>query len=123
MSNTYLISLFSFMFTLFTTVAFAQDGQALYVQYCASCHGEDLKGGNGPSFLDGEWKHGSGRGQITGNIKFGIAQVGMPAYEKVLSDDQVNSIVGYVLEAEKRAIASNNNIPTQLQTLEYNVDV
>ena len=111
------------MFTLFTTVAFAQDGQALYVQYCASCHGEDLKGGNGPSFLDGEWKHGSGRGQITRNIKFGIAQVGMPAYEKVLSDDQVNSIVGYVLEAEKSAIASNNNIPTQLQTLEYNVDV
>ncbi len=101
----------------------AQNGQALYTQYCASCHGEDLKGGNGPSFLDGEWKHGSGRSQITRNIKFGIAQVGMPAYEKMLDDKQLKSIVDYVLDAEKNAIASNGNIPSQLQTLEYNVDV
>ncbi|WKN40626.1 PQQ-dependent sugar dehydrogenase [Tunicatimonas pelagia] len=123
MSNNYPISLFSFIFTLFTTITFAQEGQSLYVQYCASCHGEDLKGGNGPSFLDGEWKHGSGRGQITRNIKFGIAQVGMPAYEKVLDNDQLSSIVDYVLEAEKSAMISNGNIPSQLQTLDYNVDV
>jgi len=120
MHNFYLT--LSFVLAL-TTSVLAQDGQALYTQYCASCHGEDLKGGNGPSFLDGEWKHGSGRGQITRNIKFGIAQVGMPAYEKVLSDDQVNSIVAYVLEAEKSAMATDDNIPAQLQTLEYNVDV
>ena len=123
MHKNYLTPLFSFIFTLFTTVAFAQDGQSLYTQYCASCHGEDLKGGNGPSFLDGEWKHGSGRGQITRNIKFGIAQVGMPAYEKVLDNNQVSSIVKYVLDAEKSAMASNDDIPSQLQTLEYNIDV
>jgi glucose/arabinose dehydrogenase len=123
MQRTYLSLFIGVMAFLIHDTTLAQDGQALYTQYCASCHGEDLKGGNGPSFLDGEWKHGSGRGQITRNIKFGIAQVGMPAYEKVLSDDQVNNIVEYVLEAEKGAMATNDNIPSQLQTLEYNVDV
>ncbi len=123
MSKSYLTLLFSFAFFLFTTIAFAQEGQSLYTQYCASCHGEDLKGGNGTSFLDGEWKHGSGKSQITRNVKFGIAQVGMPAYEKVLDSDQISSIVDYVLEAEKGAMASNDSIPSQLQALEYNIDV
>jgi len=123
MFKSYPILLFSFTFFLFTDITFAQEGQSLYTQYCASCHGEDLKGGNGPSFLDGEWKHGSGKSQIRRNIKFGIAQVGMPAYEKSLDDKQISSIVDYVLEAEKGAMASNDQMPTQLQTLEYNVDV
>ncbi|MEM6841724.1 MAG: PQQ-dependent sugar dehydrogenase [Bacteroidota bacterium] len=123
MPNTYPTLLFSFLFSLYATVTLAQEGQSLYMSYCASCHGEDLKGGNGPSFLDGEWKHGSGRGQITRNIKFGIAQVGMPAYEKVLDDKQLSSIVDYLLEAEKGVLASNERTPSQLQTLDYNVDV
>ncbi|MEM9671476.1 MAG: PQQ-dependent sugar dehydrogenase [Bacteroidota bacterium] len=123
MRRTYLSLFIGIIVFLIHDTTLAQNGQALYTQYCASCHGEDLKGGNGPSFLDGEWKHGSGRSQITRNIKFGIAQVGMPAYEKMLDDKQLKSIVDYVLEAEKRVMASNGEIPAQLQTLEYNVDV
>nr|WKN40247.1 PQQ-dependent sugar dehydrogenase [Tunicatimonas sp. TK19036] len=101
----------------------AQSGSELYKTYCASCHGEDLTGGNGPSFLDGQWQHGSGKGQITRNIRFGIAQVGMPAFDQVLKEEQVGSIVDYILEAEQNAMASNDSIPDQLQTLDYNVDV
>ncbi|MEQ9439734.1 MAG: PQQ-dependent sugar dehydrogenase [Cyclobacteriaceae bacterium] len=123
MRNKYAPLTVSLVLFFATHLALAQGGNELYQTYCASCHGEDLMGGNGSSFLDGQWKHGSGKGQITRNIRFGIAQVGMPAFDKVLDEDQVGSILDYILEAEQGAMASNDSIPNQLQTLDYNVDV
>ena len=38
----------------------APDGKALYLTFCAQCHGPDLTGANAPSLVDGVWKFGDG---------------------------------------------------------------
>ena len=46
--------------SLFSFCSFAQpDGAAIYQQYCATCHGVELKGGNGTSLVDGIWRFGA----------------------------------------------------------------
>ena len=76
------------------------DGRALYRQYCATCHGQNLEGVTAPSLTDGVWIYG-GRGNIARNIMFGIVQQGMPAFGEVLARKQINAISKYIREAEE----------------------
>ena len=39
-------------------------GRDLYMQYCSSCHGVRLQGGNAQSLVDGVWQYGDRRGYI-----------------------------------------------------------
>ena len=79
------------------------DGEAIYQNNCMHCHGQDLRGGNAQSLLDGVWQFGEGDGYMFRNIKHGITHLGMPAYESALSDDDISSVVEYVLSAERSA--------------------
>jgi glucose/arabinose dehydrogenase len=83
----------------------------LFETLCAGCHGKDLSGGQGPSFLDGEWKHGSSDEEIRRNIAEGNPQFGMTPFSNVLSDDQVRSLVIYIREKEKEALAKGFEYP------------
>ncbi len=98
----------------------AIDGGALYQEYCAKCHGQGLTGGNAPSLVDGVWMYGRNPDR---NIRFGIAQQGMPAFGEVLSGDQVKAIVGYIRAAEKNAGGSRLPIPDTLLTYDYTIAV
>ena len=100
-----------------------QNGEALYGKYCAQCHGQDLRGGMAQSLLDGVWQFGGERGYIMRNIKFGITHLGMPAYEKSLTDQQIRTIVDHMAEAEKTAGVTKPPPPKQLQTMDYDVQV
>lgn len=100
-----------------------QDVNALYQQHCSSCHGVKFQGGNAQSLVDGLWQFGEGKSAISRNIKFGITHLGMPGYEKTLSDTQIRSLVDFVLEAEKKAGAVKPPIPETLQTLDYAIKV
>ena len=71
----------------------AADGNELYIQHCATCHGTDLRGGMSKSLLDGVWQFGDGRGYVTRNIRDGIPNLGMPSFEKTLSQDEIKSIL------------------------------
>ncbi|GIX41840.1 MAG: hypothetical protein KatS3mg129_1573 [Leptospiraceae bacterium] len=33
------------------------NGEKLYSQVCAACHGQDMKGGVGPNLIDNEWRN------------------------------------------------------------------
>jgi mono/diheme cytochrome c family protein len=81
----------------------AANGNELYMQHCATCHGTDLRGGMSKSLLDGVWQFGDGRGYVTRNIRDGIPNLGMPSFEKTLTGDEINSIVDYLYEAEAAA--------------------
>lgn len=48
----------------------------VYQEYCASCHGADLEGGNAQSLVDGVWQFGDGDGYVRRNIQFGIPPPG-----------------------------------------------
>jgi len=73
----------------------------LYLESCASCHGSKLEGGLGGNLADGLWKHGGTDGEITRVISQGLPDLGMPAFEKTLSAEQIRSLVVFLREKEK----------------------
>jgi len=103
--------------------AHAQNGVALYQQNCAQCHGADLNGGNATSLVDGVWQFGAEDGYQFRNIKFGIAHLGMPSYEKTLADDEIRSIMSFMKDAAKDAGAIKPPIAKDLETLDYDLNV
>lgn len=82
------------------------DGKTLYSMYCSTCHGDAGKGkdftvpslvnntvvnAKDPSSLISVIYHGSQTPQTQGNISFN-----MPAYKKVMSDEEMTNVVNYV---------------------------
>jgi len=116
--------IFTVIFTLliFTNLS-AQDGAALYQQHCAQCHGADLNGGNATSLIDGIWQFGAERSYQFRNIKFGIPHLGMPSYEKSLSDDEIRAIMEYTTEAAEDVGAVKPPTATELETMDYDMNV
>lgn len=108
---------------LIVSPVFGQDATELYETYCASCHGMRFEGGNAQSLVDGIWQFGSSPGHIYRNIKNGITHLGMPGYEDALSDEQIRLLTSFLLTAEKEAGAVKPPPPTELQTMDYDIDV
>lgn len=101
----------------------APNSEALYQQFCAQCHGANLQGGNAQSMVDGVWQFGAGKGYVTRNIKHGITNLGMPAYESSMTDKQIAAVTEFILAAEKTAGAVKPAPPAEVQTLDYHVKV
>lgn len=93
------------------------------VQNCTSCHGEDLKGNIAQSLLDGSWQFGARPGDIFRAIKFGHPQAGMPSWGALLSDSDIDTLVSYLLRAEKRQGLSKPPIPATLETQDYQMRI
>lgn len=98
-------------------------GEALYQHSCATCHGADLRGGQAQSLVDAIWQFGSGRGDIMRNIKHGISDFAMPAFETALSDGEINRIIDFLQSAEKTSGVRKPPPPERLFTLDYDVQV
>jgi len=116
---------------LFTTILFLSiscvksqnNGAALYQQYCATCHGVDLNGGNGTSLVDGIWKFGSDDSDLSRNIKNGLIHLGMPPYKEMLKNNEVASIISYIRESEKKAGIEQITTVKETGTLDYLVRI
>ncbi len=71
-------------------------GKRLYSWFqCGSCHGEDGRGGSGPSFLDGWWLYGPETVSIAASIRDG-RPYGMPPFRHKLTSEQIWQLAGYV---------------------------
>lgn len=70
------------------------EGQGIYAGKCASCHGKDLKGGDGPS-LTAHLKYGEQDGPKYESIAKGRPG-GMPAFETALGRDRIWKVLAYV---------------------------
>jgi glucose/arabinose dehydrogenase/cytochrome c5 len=99
----------------------AANGNELYMQHCATCHGTDLRGGMSQSLLDGVWQFGDGRGYVTRNIRDGIPNLGMPSFGKTLTQDEIENIVDYLYEAEALAGVKKPDLPVTIETLDYEI--
>lgn len=66
-------------------------GEAIYAEYCSSCHGEKMK-----AFVNWQWKHGHSKEAIRASIVEGRGAGAMPAFGDVLSKQQVNELVDYL---------------------------
>lgn len=99
------------------------NGESLYKKFCAQCHGSDLNGGNATSLIDGIWQFGAEDGYVTRNIKFGIPHLGMPSYEKSLSDGEIRTIVDYIREGESLRGVIKPSLPDFIETMDYYMEV
>lgn len=83
--------------------AAADAGEAVYNQNCFPCHGMQMEGGIGPSFVDEEWIHGGQAENIIRVIREGVLDKGMVAWEGVLSPEQINNVAAYVIRTHAAA--------------------
>ena len=60
-----------------------------------------LQGGLAQSLTDAVWQFGSSRSAIFRNIKYGISDFSIPAFEQALSDAQINQVIDFVMASEK----------------------
>lgn len=78
-------------------------GQGVFTQNCVPCHGADLKGIIGPSFLDDGWLHGGQASQIIHTITAGVPEKGMVPWGGILSPEQINQVAAYVITKNSEA--------------------
>ncbi|MGY8985753.1 MAG: PQQ-dependent sugar dehydrogenase [Sphingomonadales bacterium] len=100
-----------------------ENGKKLYTENCAACHGEDLEGAIGSSFIDKVWNYGTDPQLIGMNIKFGIPNLEMPAWENILSDNDIGDLVGYIMDVEKKSTMAAPTIQTHNKTNFYNLKI
>ena len=111
------------LFSVLVFFNYAQNGAAIYQQNCAQCHGTDLNGGNATSLIDGIWQFGAEDGYQFRNIKFGIPHLGMPSYEKTLTDEEIRAVMQYVNEAADKIGAVKPPTASELETMDYVMNV
>jgi len=78
-------------------------GQAVFTQNCVACHGADLQGIIGPSFLDDEWLHGGQASDILHTITVGVPEKGMVPWGGILSPEQINQVAAFVITKNSEA--------------------
>lgn len=78
-------------------------GQAVFTQNCVACHGANLEGGIGPTFLDDQWLHGGEASEILHTITVGVPAKGMVPWGGILSPEQINQVAAYVISRHSEA--------------------
>ncbi len=81
-------------------------GSTVFSQKCASCHRADGGGLIGPNLADNFWIHGGGtRVGVIETIAKGVLEKGMPAWEALLSQDEMIQVASFVysLKGQKPA--------------------
>lgn len=76
----------------------AKRGEGIFLENCASCHGESGEGGlevGAPSLIDDQWIYGSGENAIFRTVWDGRKGV-MPAWEGRLSDADIRKLALFV---------------------------
>lgn len=113
-----------FLFMAFSFTLCAQpNGNALYQQYCAQCHGAELNGGMASSLIDGVWQFGAEDSYIRRNIKHGIPHLGMPSYERSMSDSEIQAVVQFIRDAENEKGVVKPATPEMFETMDYFMEV
>ena len=65
--------------------------EAWFKANCSSCHGEQMQ-----AFVDRRWKFGNSREELFKSIKFGNDSLGMPSWDSLFTDKQIDSLVTYI---------------------------
>jgi cytochrome c oxidase cbb3-type subunit 3 len=72
-------------------------GERRFGATCSPCHRADGGGVIGPNLTDDYWIHGGTPVQIHKTVTEGVTEKGMPAWGQVLSPDDLQAVVAYVL--------------------------
>ena len=78
-------------------------GEGIYNTQCVACHGVNLEGLIGPSFLDDEWIHGGTVADVLNIIRVGVPEKGMIPWQTILSPQQINQVAAFILDRHMTA--------------------
>lgn len=73
------------------------EGELIFKNSCAACHGMHGEGSVGPNLTDGYWLHGGGIKHIFHTIKFGVPEKGMIAWQSQLKPTDIQKVASYIL--------------------------
>jgi len=73
------------------------EGELIYKNSCAACHGQLGEGGVGPNFADDYWIHGGGIKDLFKVIKYGVPEKGMISWQAQLKPADIQNVASYIL--------------------------
>lgn len=76
-----------------------EQAKKIYADLCASCHGQQARGGVGPDLTVSHFKYGRQQSEIEKSIMSGRAG-GMPAFDRHLKPDEAAALATYVLSLQ-----------------------
>jgi len=68
-----------------------------FLKYCAGCHGQKME-----RFAGNTWEAFKAGGDLTGVIRSGLPQLGMPSFEKAFTQTEMKAISDYILEMKNK---------------------
>jgi cytochrome c oxidase cbb3-type subunit 3 len=86
-------------------------GEAIYKANCTVCHGENLEGKIGPSFLDSTWIHGGKPEEIVHTITVGVPAKGMLTWGPILGTTKIGEVAAYVISRNHQALGIHDDEP------------
>lgn len=93
-----------------------------YRNFCAGCHGRNLE-----KFAAREWMDEEGNASVIKSIKYGLEEIGMPAFQKSFNDAEIAALAAYVkkgIPPDRSALkpaATTSNI-VESESLRFIVD-
>ena len=75
----------------------------VYAEFCASCHGPTLDGGQAPTLLDDTWSFGSDDASLAQTIRDGRPPTPMPSFKAALSEQEIRALVIFIREEHAKA--------------------
>ena len=72
-------------------------GKGVFQQNCIPCHGQAGEGTIGPNLTDDYWIHGGKPINLYNTVTTGVPEKGMISWKTVLKEDQIKSVVAYVM--------------------------
>jgi glucose/arabinose dehydrogenase len=78
----------------------------VYAEFCASCHGPTLDGGQAPTLLDDTWSFGSDDTSLAQTIRDGRPPTPMPSFKAALSEQEIRALVIFSREEHAKARAT-----------------
>lgn len=73
------------------------EGELIYKNTCAACHGQLGEGTVGPNFTDEYWIHGGGIKDLFRTIKYGVPEKGMISWQAQLKPEDMQKVASYIL--------------------------
>lgn len=89
-----------------------KQGEAIFSQNCALCHGPDGKGmisAGAPNLTDDIWLYGGDRETVRDTLRYGRAGV-MPEWETKLGNERIMLLAAYVYSLSDRSAATSANM-------------
>ncbi|MBC7775792.1 MAG: c-type cytochrome [Phycisphaerae bacterium] len=73
------------------------EGELIFKNACAACHGQKGEGTVGPNFTDEQWIHGGGMKNVFKTIKYGVPDKGMISWSAQLKPIDIQKVASYIL--------------------------